>query len=213
MKRLSWLGKCSLVVLTVACLGFMTTAAKAGPFSYTFTGAGVSGGVVNGVTATEFNDASFRIDLLGDTGNVVVDSLGPLLTTLTGTMTLFGGDLGSTTFSGSFTDLLYLFTDIDLIGFGIGDPNDPNVGGVDLLDYFFNGIDVYDLKSPIGPIPADSVANMFDANMTFGALVLDDVVGGTFTATPEPATMLLLGTGLAGLVGSLRKKRLTGKTL
>ena len=72
--------------------------------------------------------------------------------------------------------------------------------------------------STLGPLPFATV--VIPVGLTEGTIITGQILVGNFelddietanymitVATPEPATLLLLGTGVAGLVGAVRRRR------
>lgn len=202
MKRMILNRKCILAILAVLCFGFMTAAAEAFSIGYQFGGTGVFGDV----DGAEFNDASFLVSIVGDTLNVIEDALGPVITGLTGTIVISGGDL-TAPISGAFLDPLYVYVDPSLNSVGFGS----DVTGFDQLSIFYPGVGLYDLQSLFGPIFAGfgltdtAIFNAIGADMDFGVLTVDTVTNGSFQAVPVPAPVLLLASGLIGLVAVRRK--------
>jgi hypothetical protein len=80
----------------------------------------------------------------------------------------------------------------------------PNVGGVSIV--FDNPVQTFTFSNASGSgsfsitLPNVFVQSGDTANLTAG-------LTGNQTAVPEPATMLLLGTGLAGVAARIRKRR------
>jgi len=80
----------------------------------------------------------------------------------------------------------------------------PNVGGVQIT--FDNPIQTFTFSNANGSgsfsieLPRVFVQSGDTANLTAG-------LSGNQTAVPEPATMILLGTGLAGVAARIRKRR------
>jgi hypothetical protein len=221
MKKVNYLKMVFVVLISVLSLGIMTAGVEA--IEYQFTGEGVSGSLFDslGNEILVFDNANFSISIPG-TGPIATDSFGALRTNQTGSITLTGS-FG--TYSGDFLDPLYLFTDyaFELVGFGTGSNFDPVTG--DTVDQLFLyvpsvGLDTYSLNHAFGPIYAGtgfagtSVNNFFASNLDFfnaitqfGQLVFDDVEKASFTAVPEPASMILLCSGLFAIVGFRRKLR------
>jgi len=81
----------------------------------------------------------------------------------------------------------------------------PNVGGVQIV--FDNPIQTFTFANASGSgsfsieLPKIFVQSGETANLTAG------LTGNQTAAVPEPATMLLLGTGLAGVAARIRKRR------
>jgi len=91
----------------------------------------------------------------------------------------------------------------------IGASDDP------FYDYFEHPVEnttaLYNWQVFTFSVKGEALDGFYD-NLWFSAIGEDDSVGGfidsvTMTPVPEPATMLLLGTGLAGLVGLQRRRR------
>ncbi len=214
MKRRNYF-KFILIALTALSFGYWTTAAEASPITYQFSSTAAWGTVVDALgNPTEFNNASFLISIAGDTNNVIIDSAGPIISNLIGNISLFGGDLASS-LSGTFTDALYVYVDPIQEGVAFGDiPPNPLDSPFDLLALYIPGVglDTYDLKSSFGPITAGvdfpGTGLVFDQFSTnFGTINFtgENIDNATFQAVPEPGIMLLLCSGLAGIVGFRRK--------
>jgi PEP-CTERM motif len=117
--------------------------------------------------------------------------------------------------SGTISDSVYIFANPIGCGegcVGIGESYD-TVDLADILDIANPVFANYSLGTPIGPIEADFIVT--DIFLSFptsaGDLVLTDLSNGDFiasdsTVTPEPSSLLLLGSGLVALGGAIRRK-------
>ena len=87
---------------------------------------------------------------------------------------------------------------------------------IQTLDASNNIIDSYSIASIITPGMTDAgqfrgishnVNDIYALQWSDGYVVAKDMVYGTVTSTPEPASLLLMATGLGGIVGFVRRRR------
>ena len=175
---------------------------KADPVTVT----GTSSGTVTGSAASflSFSGNSFTATTAGGVGSFSgADRIGTFVLAST---------VGETPVSGTFT-LNLTFTAPSGIEGGqattytatvSGTISTPNVGGVQIV--FDNPIQTFTFSNASGSgsfsieLPKIFVQSGDTANLTAG-------LTGNQTAIPEPATMILLGTGLAGVAARIRKRR------
>lgn len=193
----------SFVAVLVGVFLLLVGACAANANSITYSFAGTGTGDLNGVP---FTGASFTITVLGDTSNITncftVD-LCNVANSATIAITGFS--------TATFVTATQVF---DAQGFPAAG-FERAVNGLDLLDLSDTAFATYSLATSIGPI---FVANPFAVNQfscnhgcvvtTQGNLNFSSIVNVTFnaTATPEPGTLIMFGSGIVGLAGILRRK-------
>ncbi|HZG52157.1 MAG TPA: PEP-CTERM sorting domain-containing protein [Pyrinomonadaceae bacterium] len=176
--------------------------AKADPV----TVSGTSSGTVTGSAAAflSFTGNSFTATTAGGVGSFSgSDRIGTFF---------LASSVGETPVNGTFT-LNLTFTGPSGIDGGqsatytatvSGTISTPNVGGVSIV--FDNPVQTFTFSNANGSgsfsitLPNVFVQSGETANLTAG-------LSGNQTAVPEPATMILLGTGLAGVAARIRKRR------
>ncbi|HEV2799423.1 MAG TPA: PEP-CTERM sorting domain-containing protein [Pyrinomonadaceae bacterium] len=177
--------------------------AKADPV----TVSGTSSGTVTGTAASflTFTGNNFTATTAGGVGSFSgADRIG--------TFTL-ASTVGETPVSGNFTLNLTFTAPAGIAGGQAatytatvsGTISTPNVGGVQIV--FDNPVQTFTFSNASGSgtfsieLPKLFVQSGDTANLTAG------LTGNQNAPIPEPATMLLLGTGLAGVAARIRKRR------
>jgi hypothetical protein len=191
----------TLVLATLTVLLYAGIPARANTITYTEqTTASGSIGVQS------FSSAMVTITMTADTSSVICFSGGCSVPVITAILDIAG--------TGSFA-----FTD----PFVVLDRTGPNAdvqfvdssARTDVIVTVNPAFNTYGLTTAIGPVTGLAFVPNNGFGTTGGVLVWTSLGNSTFTAsvvsTPEPGSLLLLGTGLAGLLG-IRKKRALGWT-
>ena len=190
----STLHRALLVFVALSC-SMISLTATAVPITYIGSFAGT--GTVNG---NPF-DGNVQFIFNSDT-TLVYDNGSGLFLTPYGTASFYIQGIGA----GEFTDLFQVFDYQYNAVTGFFDKQ-LVTDIVDLSNPVFAG---YDLKSDIGPLTTDyfGVHTGLALGSTLGEVILDLSGTPTFTATttPEPASVLLFGSSLAGIAAMLRRK-------
>ena len=206
-------GSMTRVVFMILAAALFCSFTQASPIGYslTTTASGTLGG-------TSFTNALVTVTLTGDTANVTPGPV-PFADVLEnpGSATVSVSGFSTATFTDSIV-IVSTLNDVAIFGVPAVLILD-NTTGTGILVQTGSIFSTYDLRGPLGPLSGSGgVASGSQVTPIFPTTAgnLTWAIGqpsgtSTFTAfaTPEPGTLVFLGSGLAGVFARRRYKRLT----
>jgi hypothetical protein len=187
-------------IASVLVLPVVLLCAKAQADTITYIETATASGKLDGV---KFADATVTFTGIGDS-SLVSDGSGIYSLVLPVSVTVAG--VGS----GEFKQTIDVVSNTNSSVAGFGDVT----SNLAILFDENAGLATFNLAEDLGPT---SGTPLFNAGQSFGttdgALVLNDVSDVSFEAiessvpSPEPSTFVMLGTGMAGVMGMVRRRR------